>query len=287
MALPDRQAVIKKIPRGTKTLILPDTADKPLLHYLRATGDLWNLQQYVNNKIAGTNSYQKSADNHLRQLYTMILLGLVSAFERFLKETAAICIDYVAPYVTDDRLKDFTAKGHTLAAHFKDSTLGKALTELDTWIDCKSVNDKFRQILADHHDKGSANFYVFPTDAANKATYETMSVVFQLRHTVAHNMGVITRADAQKLQLLIKEVVESPRVLNPTQVDGWSIKLFLDERARDVNDRVSDRLSKLLTDLHSDNPHIFDPQTTAQTIANELTARFQRIIIVAGASGTP
>ncbi len=286
MALPDRQAVIKKIPRGAKTLALSDMANKPLLHYLRATSDLWNLQQYVNNKISSTTSYRKSAENHLRQLYTMILLGLVSAFERFLKETAANCIDYVAPYVTDDRLKDFTAKGHTLAAHFKDSSLGKALTELDTWIDCRSVNDKFRQILAHHHDKGGANFQVFPTDAANKATNETMSVVFQLRHTVAHNMGVITRADAQKLQLLIKEVVESPRLLNPTQVDGWSVKLFLDERARDVNTRVSDRLAQLLTDLHTDNSNVFKP-TTAQEIADELAAKFQRVTTIAGVTGNP
>ncbi len=286
MALPDRQAVIKKIPRGAKTLALSDMANKPLLHYLRATSDLWNLQQYVNNKISSTTSYRKSAENHLRQLYTMILLGLVSAFERFLKETAANCIDYVAPYVTDDRLKDFTAKGHTLAAHFKDSSLGKALTELDTWIDCRSVNDKFRQILAPHHDKGGANFQVFPTDAANKATTETMSVVFQLRHTVAHNMGVITRADAQKLQLLIKEVVESPRLLNPTQVDGWSVKLFLDERARDVNTRVSDRLAQLLTDLHTDNSNVFKP-TTAQEIADELAAKFQRVTTIAGVTGNP
>lgn len=289
MALPDRPTVIKKIPRSTKTLSLPDTADKPLLHYRRATGDLWNLQDYFNKKIAGTRSYEKSAEKHLRQLYTMILLGMVSAFERFLKETAAICIDQVAPYVTDDRLKDYTAPGHTLAAHFvPDNTLGKALTELNTWIDCESVNSKFRQLLAPHHDRGAANFYVFPQkqDRLYKTVTETMSVIFQLRHTVAHNMGVITRADAQKLQLLVKEAVDSPRLLNPTQVDGWSVKLFLDERAADINNRVSDRLAALLTELHSDNPNVFHPQSP-QVKAEELAAKFQKPINVAGTTAHP
>ena len=41
-------------------------------------------------------------------------------------------------------------------------------------------------------------------------TYETLNIVWQIRHSVVHNVGVITQSDAIKLRLLTKQPVESP-----------------------------------------------------------------------------
>jgi hypothetical protein len=78
----------------------------------------------------------------------MVLLSLVEAFERFIKETAALCIDHIGPLILDDRLKEFKLTGNTLAAHFTEKSLGKSLCESDTWLDCKEIDERFRRILS-------------------------------------------------------------------------------------------------------------------------------------------
>jgi hypothetical protein len=54
---------------------------------------------------------------HLRRL---VLANLIETFERFIKELAAVCIDQLSAFVTDDRYNAFTAKGNEIVAR-KDS----------------------------------------------------------------------------------------------------------------------------------------------------------------------
>ena len=264
----DFDKYLKRIP--THSQQLPVESGVPHRHYERSANDAWNLLIYMERNIQQVNVYPASYERHIRRLSTMVLLGIVEAFERFLKEIAAECINHVANCVLDDRLEVFSVRGNVVAAHFAQANLGRALCESLTWCDCDETNKRLRRILADPFDPG--NFYVFPRPnqqpPALRDRYDLMSLIWQLRHTIAHNTGVITSSDAQKFRLLTQGSVDSPRMLWPTKGDVWYVKLFLDETVELINREVGSRLAVLLTTLHNADASLFVPAEKAQSLAD-------------------
>lgn len=110
-----------------------------------------------------------------------------------------------------------------------------------------------------------------------------MDLLFQLRHSIVHNVGVITRSDALKLRLMCQRTINAPRVLTPSNGDVWYAKLFLDETARWGNDRVADRLATVLSERHADDATLFDPLAKA----TELARLFRKKVTVAGQTVNP
>jgi hypothetical protein len=110
-----------------------------------------------------------------------------------------------------------------------------------------------------------------------------MDVLWQLRHSIAHNVGVITKSDAAKLRLLRRGPVEAPKVLSLTNGDVWYAKLFLDDLTRWENGRVASRLAEVLTARHADDASLFMPQTRADAVAKT----FRVSVTIAEAVGTP
>src|SRR5207245_1035182 len=109
--------------------------------------------------------------------------------------------------------------------------------------------------------------------------FEVLGLVWQIRHSAVHNVGVITQSDAVKLRLWAKEAVASPRVLSPTRDNIRYLKRFLDETAESCNQRIGQRLADLLTTLAAGDPTLFVPQERADA----LTATFGLPLTVAGA----
>ncbi len=272
---------IKDIPQHVQPL--PDEAKAPILHYGRTGTDIWACLGYVERAFDVGNRYQAVVDRHLGRLYGMALVNLVEAFERFLKESAAECVNCLANSVVDDRFNVFKIQGSALPSHFAAGTLGKLLCEAGTWLDCKEINDRFRQLLAEPFQPG--DFYLFPQRGqqpeVERWRYEAMSIVWQIRHTAVHNVGVITQSDAVKLRVLTKESVAAPRLIAPTREDLAYLKRFLDETADLCNRRIGDRLAELLSSIHTQAPSLFAPQEMADRVA----AVFQRPLQVAGATG--
>jgi hypothetical protein len=263
--------------------LLPDEAKAPILHYRRTVTDIWGALDYVGRIIAEKKRYQNVVDRHLGRLYGMALVNLIETFERFLKEVAAECVDCLADLVVDDRFNAFPVQGATLASHFGSGSAGKALCESSIWLDCKEINDRFRKLLADPFKTG--DFYVFPSEgqapADQRWRYELMSLIWQLRHTSVHNVGVITQSDAVKLRVLAKTPVDAPRMLVPLRNDVRWMKLFLDETAEACNRRVGERLAALLTTIQTATPALIQPQAMADQIASIFRLPLQ----VAGATG--
>lgn len=258
----------------THSIAPPLEADVPIQHYERSANDAWNLLLYVERNLNRTNVYQGALDRHLHRLQTMVLLSLVEAFERFLKELAAVCIDQVAELIFDDRLDVFTLKGQTAAAHFSEGSVGKALCESSTWLDCEEISKRFRRILALPNDPNKGSFYLFPGRSqqppALRDRAETVEIIFQLRHTIVHNAAVITKSDAIKLSRLTKRQIESPRIFWPERADVWYVKLFLDDTANTMNQEVGKALADLLTVVHQSDPAVFTLADKAQRLADLL-----------------
>ena len=219
------------------------------------------------------------------RLNGMILVNLIETFERFLKEIAAVAIDYLAPFTLDDRFDEFPVHGSNLASFYGAGAIGKALCESATWLKCAEINKRFRKLLARPFHDG--DFYLFPGNnhnpPAERFRLPIMDLIWQIRHTMVHNVGVITQSDALKLRLLAKEpLLNSPRVLLPTRDDLRYLKRFLDETAQSCNQRIGNRLAELLTLLHGGDPTLF----VAQEEANALSSDFGVSLTVAGIAGT-
>jgi hypothetical protein len=263
--------------------LLPDDAKAPILHYRRAVADVWGSLAYVDRLVAERDRYQAVVDRHLGRLRGMALVNLVEAFERFLKEVAAECVDRLSDLVMDDRFNEFPVQGATLASHFGSGSAGKALCESSIWLNCKDINDRFRKLLSDPLQPGT--FYLFPRDNQQPADqtwpHELVSLIWQIRHTSVHNVGVITRADAIKLRVLSKTKVDAPRVLVPTRIDLQWLKAFLDDTVEVSNRRIGEKLAELLTTIHTDSNGPFAPQAMADLLA----AGFRLPVVVAGATG--
>ena len=172
-----------------------------------------------------------------------------------------------------------------MAAHFGTETLGRSLCESAIWLDCEEVNDRFRKLLADPFQK-DGRFYLFPRQGQEPASerwrIETLNIVWQLRHTVVHNVGVITQSDAIKFRLLIRAPVPSMQILSPTRDDIRYLKRFLDETAEASNRRIGTRLAEVLSTIHMGNADLFSPQE----MADRVTRTFDFMLNVAGTPGT-
>jgi hypothetical protein len=274
---------IKDILRHSRPL--PDEAKAPILHYRRAVADVWGSLGYVERLIAERDRYQSVVDRHLGRLYGMALVNLVEILERFFKEAAGECVDCLSDLVLDDRFNVFAIQGMTLASHFGAGTLGKSLCESSTWLDCEDINKRFRKLLCNPFQEGGASFDLFPKQnqqpEAERWRFEPMNVIWQIRHTSVHNVGVITQSDGVKLRLLAKEPVAAPRLLAPTRADLGYLKQFLDDTAVNCNKRIGERLAELLTTIHTATPTLFTPQARA----DKLGAIFRLPLVVAGAAG--
>lgn len=136
------------------------------------------------------------------------------------------------------------------------------------------------RLLADPFENGA--FILFPKQpAVNRERFDTLGLIWQLRHTIVHNVGVITQSDAIKLRLLVHAPVDSPRVLFPTRDDIRYLKRFLEETAEQANERIGNRLAALLSTIHAGDPGLF----IASDAADTLTRKCGFALVVAGATG--
>jgi hypothetical protein len=277
----DLRKWIRKIPEHSEPLPLESIT--PIEHYRRGANDAYNLLQYFDRLATSKSVYAGPKQRHRSRLAALTLVALIESFERFLKELAAACVDNVASITLDDRLAVLGMNSRSVAAHFDEETLGRALCEANIWLDTASTTTRFGKLLASHFQ--NASFQFFPASPKDPEHWrgDTMDLLFQLRHSIVHNVGVVTRSDALRLRLMCQRAVSAPRVLTPSNGDVWYAKLFLDETARWRNDRVADRLAAILSERYADDATLFDPKAKAA----ELARLSRKAVIVAGATVGP
>lgn len=267
----------------THTVPVRRDVDAPIRNFEGRVSAGFSLIKYLDDHISTETVYSTVYDGHLTNLHRMVLVSLVEAFERFIKEVAVVCVDAVASYSIDNRFDVFTTSGGTVAAQFSAGSIGKALCESDTWLSNSTINDRFRQILKPHF--GGLWEYLFPnekqTPIDERDRAKTLAILWQIRHNITHNTGLLTGSDARRLTLMVKAEVESGKTLSPSRFDLRYVKRFLVETAVHTNQRIGQRLASLLSELHADNPTLFIPQT----LADAISVSFQQPLIVAGALG--
>jgi hypothetical protein len=259
-------------------------ANRPIQHFERSANTGLLLLKYIDDHIDPQDVYGTVYSRHLGHLRRMVLAELIESFERFLKELAAVCIDSVAPYTTDDRFDDLVPRrSEKIAAFINAPSLGKALCESDTWINNSTISTRFASILKE--PSGNDWEFLFPQanqqPAAERDRAATLAILWQIRHNLAHNVGVMTRSDSMKFRVLIGAPVAADRQLSPSADDLRHAKRFLTETACRTNERVGRRVAQRLEGFHVADPALFDAQATA----NEVSQRFALSLTIHGHTG--
>jgi hypothetical protein len=247
----------------------------PIAHYLHAVNANVGLIDYTESHLSGSPHNPATKAKHMGHLRRLVLANLIETFERFIKELAAVCIDQLSGFVTDDRYNAFTAKGNEIIAHFEAGSIGKALCESDTWLSNDAINSRFRKLLAPI-GKDMWEEFLLPARNQGKGPAKddqekraaTLAILWQIRHNLTHNSGVLTGSDSMKLRILTRRPVDQGRILAPTEKDLRYVKRFFSETADDVNRRVGLQLANLLTAIHTESPSLIDPQAKSQALAN-------------------
>ena len=258
--------------------------DAPIRNFEERTNACFNLIKFIDDHISAQSVYRASYDLHRSLLDRMVLVSLVEAFERFIKESAVVCVDAIAPFTIDDRFDKFTPTGGSLAAQFKARSVGKAMCESDTWLSNQTINERFRFILKPHF--GDPWEYVFPNERQNPASERdrasTLAILWQVRHNITHNTGILTDNDARRLTLMVKTEIASGKILSPNLSDLRYVKRFLVETANHTNNRIGLRLAELLTERYQDDATLFVPQELADSISGS----FQQSLTINGFAGS-
>lgn len=270
----------------THTSPLVAAADRPLVHFEDAASAGFSLIRYIGRRVRRQDSHAAVYDRHMGHLRRMVLAELLESFERFLKEIAAVCIDFLAPFAADDRFDEFVPKtsGH-VAAFVNAQSIGKALCESDTWLRHETINRRFRRLLK--LPFGEPWEFLFPEGnqppASEQQRAKTLAVLWQLRHCCAHNLGVMTASDSMKFRMLVGAPVAANCRLSPSTDDLRFISEFLSETAQSTNQRIGRRLALVLEHVHQADVSLFD----AQTKADEVSRRFAFAVTINGCTGSP
>ncbi len=276
--------MVRQILQHTSPL-LPE-ASCPIQHFERSTNIGLSLIKYINGHIAPDAVYENVYNRHLGHLRRMVLAELIESFERFLKELASVCVDFLAAFTMDDRFDEFVPKrGGQIAAFVNAGSIGKALCESDTWLNNDTINKRFRALLKDPFGTDWEFLFPGPSQApvAERERAATLAILWQLRHNSAHNVGVLTHSDSMKLRILVGGPVAADRRLSPSSKDLRYVKRFLSETATSVNGRIGLRLAHLLDRLHVADSTLFD----AQAKANEVSRSFALSVAIHGRVGVP
>ncbi len=270
----------------TRTTPMGVESSCPFKHFESSVNQGLTLLAYIEDHIEVASVYRSPYEHHLGHMRRMILAESIESFERFLKDMAALCVDFLAPYTTDDRFSKLVPnKPDKIAAFINAPSLGKALCESDTWLSNAAINERFSFLLKE--PSGGNWEFLFPQSHQNPPAERdraaTMTILWQIRHTFAHNLGVITHSDSMKFRLLIRNPVGRDCRLAPSLKDLQYVKHFLSETADQTNQRIVARLAELFTNFHAADSTLFDPQAKA----DEVSQRFAVKATINGHVGTP
>jgi len=142
----------------------------------------------------------------------LVLLEAINGFEVFFKNTFIELARCLRPYVQDERVSG-SVDARALWMYGESIDPVAVLLESRLFHDTEQI-DKVTHMLV------GKKYYSSAADARRKA----LRCIFQIRHTLSHNSGVITHSDASKFALLGYKA-KPDEFISPAN-DGLSLVVF-------------------------------------------------------------
>jgi hypothetical protein len=255
---------------------LPEESERPLAHFEYSANQSVALIKYIDDHLPSASIYPRVYERHMGHLRRLVLASMLQSFERLIKELAIACVDHLAGLVDDDRYDEFRSSGSITVVSFAAGlTAGRALCGSSTWSSNKEINDRFKKLL---RMPNTENLWeaLFPArdqlPAVHRDTAATLSILWQIRHNLSHNVGHLTTADVFKLRALLAGTgpVDAEKLLAPREPDIRHVKSFLIATARMANQRVGHRLATILGSVHAGDAAAFVPQEMADRVSKRI-----------------
>lgn len=169
----------------------------------------------------------------------LVLLEAVNGFEVFFKNTFIELARCLRSHVPDQRISG-SVDARVLWMYGAAIDPVSVLFESRLFHDTKEI-DKVTQMLIEQ------KYYSGKLDPHRQTRLQALKCIFQIRHTLSHNSGVVTHSDASKFKLL-GYVAEPDRFINPS-ADGLGevVFEFLKEEASEYTDWLRDKTVQYLT----------------------------------------
>lgn len=91
----DLHRKVRELLQHTSSLL--PLADRPLQHFEQSVNAGLLLLTYIDDHIDPDDVYEAVYARHSGHQRRMVLAELIETFERFLKELASVCVDFLAP----------------------------------------------------------------------------------------------------------------------------------------------------------------------------------------------
>ena len=169
----------------------------------------------------------------------LITLEAINAFETFYKQTLISLAKAIRDYVPAERLKGSVDSKILWSVRGKFS-ISEIIFEHQLFHDLEKIDELTSMLIQKKR-------YTFgAADKALKKTIKSIEAVFQIRHTLSHNQGYVTRSDAAKFKMKGKSI-ESLEVIDPSKDKlGYSIRKFLLKEAEDFTHWLLEETSEYL-----------------------------------------
>lgn len=167
------------------------------------------------------------------------LLEAINAFEVFYKRSAINLAKALRNYVPPERLKG-TVDSRILWSVSGRISIPELIFEHQLYHDLDSIDAATQSIIQDkRYNKSNLKSPLASTNIKIQA-------VFQIRHTLSHNYGLITRSDQAKFKMLSLEA-EADEIVDPDKDNfGISINRFLEKEAADFTKWLIDAAANYL-----------------------------------------
>jgi hypothetical protein len=163
-------------------------------------------------------------------------LELINGFEVFYKTSIIRLAECIQPYIDPDSLKGTVDAKVLLHANLNTSSMA-LIFEKNLFHDLKSVNEATASLI------GQIKY----TDP-NAKNMKKLRAVFQLRHTLSHNSGLVTQSDATKFKIL-GYTVTAKEAIDPASDDlDIALSKFLSSEAEAFTKWISEKTRKYLSD---------------------------------------
>lgn len=238
-------AEIKHLAAGAQQCALDSFVDllKHQTNYIN-----WILSRHEalqNAKAGASRGGPKDATFNKYKWYAehLLLLEAINAFEVFFKRTVVHLGAAISPYVPADRVKG-NIDARILWTAPDSSSASDLIFESRLYHDLDVIDQATDSLVqAKRYNKNAPS-------TAMRTTVRGLQAIFQIRHTLSHNHGLLTASDAGKLRLL-GFAAKGGEVVDPTRDNfGTAIRRAMQAEAQAFTVWLLARTAAYLQDVH-------------------------------------
>lgn len=177
----------------------------------------------------------------------LIILEAVNAFEAFYKKSFINLGELIQSYVRLEEMKDRKIDARLLWMITDVLSVPALVFEQCLFHDLDSIDEAAHLLIQDKRYKQNSNPNLL------KDRVRCLRTIFQIRHTLSHNNGLVTESDAAKFRRLGFSV-KSKEIVDPNKNHfGIAMLRELEAEAKDFTDWLAQKTASFLIDCVNSN----------------------------------